>query len=320
MEEIKQNFTFDGIEDFEIEDVFKSKLPKVVPEIIAGMGRDQSPDHLGFPFLPSHKQMVEIIDLAYTILYPGYFGEQGIDKNNLGFYIGNQVNKLYAVLSRQVARCLMHKCFEPGKMHCHECVKKGKKDAFEIIEKIPQIRKMLQGDIKAAFDGDPAAKDYQEIIFCYPGIKAVTIYRIAHELNKMQIPFLPRMMTEYAHSITGCDIHAGAQIGNNFFIDHATGVVIGETSVIGNNVRIYQGVTLGSLRFPKDKEGNLLRDIKRHPTIEDDVIIYANATILGGETVVGKGSVIGGNVWLTQSVPPNSKITTEPVPHKIKTQ
>jgi serine O-acetyltransferase len=178
-----------------------------------------------------------------------------------------------------------------------------------MLEKIPALREMLAGDIEAAYNGDPAAKSHEEIIFCYPGLRAVTIYRFAHELHKLEVPILPRMLTEYAHSLTGCDIHPGATIGEKFFIDHATGVVIGETSIIGDRVRLYQGVTLGGANFEVDANGRLLRDHKRHPTIEDDCIIYAGAVILGGDTVVGRGSVIGGSVWLTRSVPPFTQVT-----------
>jgi serine O-acetyltransferase len=186
---------------------------------------------------------------------------------------------------------------------------KGGETALELLRKIPALRKKLAQDIVAAYNGDPAAKNHEEIIFCYPGVRAVTIYRLAHELLLQEIPILPRMITEYAHSMTGCDIHPGAKIGEHFFIDHATGVVIGETTIIGDRVRLYQGVTLGGANFEVDEEGRLIRDHKRHPTIEDDCVIYAGATILGGKTVIGRGSIIGGNVWLTHSVPPLTKVT-----------
>ena len=179
------------------------------------------------------------------------------------------------------------------------------------FSKLPMVREMLEYDVQAAFDGDPAAKSLDEIIFSYPCLVAISIYRLAHELFEQGIPLIPRMMTEYAHSITGIDIHPGARIGKSFFIDHGTGVVIGETCEIGNNVKLYQGVTLGALSFPKDERGKIIRGVKRHPTIEDDVTIYAGATILGGQTIIGKGSVVGGNVWLTHSIPPYTKVTIE---------
>ncbi|MEQ8225470.1 MAG: serine O-acetyltransferase EpsC, partial [Candidatus Eremiobacterota bacterium] len=198
-----------------------------------------------------------------------------------------------------------------------ECDLVARQETAKFIKKLPDLRKILAFDVEATYTGDPAAKSKEEIIFCYPGLKAITIYRLAHELLLQKIPMIPRIMTEYAHSITGADIHPGATIGNNFFIDHATGVVIGETTDIGNNVRIYQSVTLGALSFPKDANGNIIRNIKRHPTIEDDVIIYSNATILGGKTVIGKGSVIGGNVWITSSVPPYTKVILDTPKQKI---
>lgn len=300
-----------------IEDNYLTKLPEVVNEIVKDIGTPESPDHIGYSMIPSNESMKEIVNIIETILYPGYFGEQEIGKSNVKFYLGNQINTLYKILSFQAAKCLMHKCAKAGKKSCTECVDTGKAEAFKFIKKIPKIRKTLWSDVKAAYAGDPAAKGYEEIIFCYPGLKAISIYRVAHELHIQGVPFLPRMMCEYAHSTTGCDIHPGAVIGENFFIDHATGVVIGETTIIGKCVRIYQGVTLGSLRFPKDKAGNIIRDKKRHPTIEDNVIIYANATILGGETTIGKGSIIGGNVWITESVPPYSRITSKPLYQKI---
>jgi serine O-acetyltransferase len=183
--------------------------------------------------------------------------------------------------------------------------------ALEFLRRIPRVREWLAGDVQAAYDGDPAARSLDEIIFSYPGLEAITVYRIAHELWEVKVPLLPRIMTEIAHGDTGIDVHPGATIGRRFFIDHGTGVVIGETTEIGNDVRIYQGVTLGALSIQKDAMGRAIRGGKRHPTIEDDVIIYSGATLLGGETVVGRGSTIGGNVWLTHSVPPNSIVMTK---------
>jgi serine O-acetyltransferase len=180
--------------------------------------------------------------------------------------------------------------------------------AYEFLESLPRVRKMLAKDIQAAYDGDPAAHCIDEIILSYPAAYAITAYRVAHELHRIGVPLLPRMLTELAHSRTGIDIHPGASVGDSFFIDHGTGVVIGETTVIGDHVKLYQGVTLGAHSFPKDEKGRLIRGQKRHPTIEDNVVIYAGATILGGDTVIGAGSIIGGNVWLTESVPPGSRV------------
>jgi serine O-acetyltransferase len=187
-------------------------------------------------------------------------------------------------------------------------VERAQKEALVFLKKIPSLRRILAGDVQAAYDGDPAAKSLDEIIFSYPGLLAVTVYRVAHELHLQGIPLLPRIMTEYAHSITGIDIHPGATIGRDFFIDHGTGVVIGETTAIGDRVKIYQGVTLGAMSFPKDPQGNLVRGKKRHPTIADDVTIYSNATILGSR-VIGARSVIGGNTWVTRDVPPDTVVT-----------
>jgi serine O-acetyltransferase len=194
---------------------------------------------------------------------------------------------------------------------CTHCQERGQEEAINFLRELPQIKKTLTTDVQAAYDGDPAAKNVDEVIISYPGVFAITIHRIAHRLWQQNIPLLPRMMSEHAHSITGIDIHPGASIGESFFIDHGTGVVIGETTEIGDQVRIYQGVTLGALSLPKDQVEQL-RQEKRHPTIEDDVTIYAGATILGGETVIGRGSVIGGSVWITSSVPPGTKVFLAP--------
>src|SRR6476469_7214836 len=182
---------------------------------------------------------------------------------------------------------------------------------IELLKRLPDVRMELEQDVQAAYEGDPAAKSYHEVIFCYPGLEAVSAYRIAHELLLLGVPLIPRMMTEYAHWRTGIDIHPGARIQPGFFIDHGTGVVIGETCDIGRNVKLYQGVTLGALSFPRDTSGNIIRGMKRHPTLEDEVVVYANATILGGDTVIGRRAVIGSNVWITRSVAPNTVVTLE---------
>ena len=204
---------------------------------------------------------------------------------------------------------LRHDCFRYDQA-CIECEDKGHEIALAVLEAIPSIRAILTTDVQATYEGDPAAKSQDEVIFSYPGIFAIMVYRIAHQLFQLGVPLLPRIMTEHAHSLTGIDIHPKAEIGERFVIDHGTGIVIGETAKIGNNVRIYQGVTLGALSLPPDA-GIRLKDIKRHPTIEDDVIIYSGATILGGDTVIGTRSVIGGNVWFTESVPPDTKVLIE---------
>jgi serine O-acetyltransferase len=190
---------------------------------------------------------------------------------------------------------------------CARCTRRGNETTLEFIQALPELRAILATDIRAAIEGDPAAKSYDEVIFCYPGLFAIAVYRMAHKLRELQVPLMPRIMTEYAHSLTGIDIHPGAKIGESFFIDHGTGVVVGETTEIGNRVRLYQGVTLGALSLSRNA-GNRLRDKKRHPTIGDDVIIYSNATLLGKDAVIGARSVIGGNIWITEKVPPDTKV------------
>jgi serine O-acetyltransferase len=195
---------------------------------------------------------------------------------------------------------------------------KGQAIAIQFLERLPEVRRILATDVQAAYDGDPACKCLDEVILCYPGLEAVTVYRLAHELHRLNVPFVPRMMTEWAHRQTGIDIHPGAKIADHFFIDHGTGVVVGETCDIGRFVKLYQGVTLGALSFPTDADGNLIRTMKRHPTIEDRVVVYANATILGGNTIIGHDSVIGSSVWLTHSVAPNTTVTIEKPSLKIR--
>lgn len=261
--------------------------------------------------VPSDESVKEILSLFQEVLFIGYFGRQNIPDWELESHLHVLMSDLYDKLSVQIAKSLRHECTGIHEV-CDNCKSRGEEQALLLLSKVPKLRKLLEGDVQAAYDGDPAAKSFDEIIFSYPCIKAIMVHRIAHELYLQGVPLLPRIMSEYAHQITGIDIHPGAKIGKNFFIDHGTGVVIGETTVIGDNVKIYQGVTLGALSFPKDEKGNLLRGIKRHPTIEDNVTIYAGATVLGGDTVIGKGATIGGNVWITQSVPPGTKVVIKP--------
>jgi serine O-acetyltransferase len=267
--------------------------------------------------VPSDESVREILSLFQKVLFIGYFGKQDIPDWELESQLHVMMSALFDVLATQIAKSLRHKC---GSTHelCDDCRIRGEERTLALMRRIPHIRKMLEGDVQAAMDGDPAAKNFDEVIFSYPCIKAIMVHRIAHELYSEGVPLLPRIMSESAHTLTGIDIHPGARIGKHFFIDHGTGVVIGETTVIGDNVKIYQGVTLGALSFPKDDRGNLLRGIKRHPTIEDRVTIYAGATVLGGDTVIGKGSTIGGNVWITRSVPPGTKVVIEPPELLIK--
>ena len=285
---------------------YRDEVPAIVDELVATCSREGCFDHVSAEPIPSREAMIDILRRLALILYPGYFIRTRLDSNNLEYYLGQQMIALYEILSEQVILAIRHDCIRHNQP-CVHCEPLGHRLTVEFLRKLPELRTMLAKDIRAAFDGDPAAKGYDEIIFSYPGIWAIMVYRIAHELYHQAIPLMPRIMTEYAHSRTGIDIHPGAHIGESFFIDHGTGVVIGETCTIGDRVRIYQGVTLGALSLSK-AECKRLRSKKRHPSIEDDAIIYANATILGGDTVVGARSVIGGNVWLTHSVPPDTEV------------
>jgi serine O-acetyltransferase len=286
----------------------KYKLPEITQKIVETYGQGQVPlQHLGNTALPSRESIDQILEILQEIIFPGYFGKKGLDSHSIQYHVGDSLETVYEMLFREIYRGIRHGC-QLSESICSHCEDIAESQAIAFLERIPNLRYDLATDVQAAYDGDPAAKGYDEIIFSYPCIFTIMVYRIAHELHVQGIPLLPRIMTEFAHSKTGIDIHPGARIGNYFFIDHGTGVVIGETTEIGQNVKLYQGVTLGALSFPKDEMGNIVRGKKRHPTIEDDVVIYAGATVLGGDTVIGKGSVIGGNVWLTHSVPPGTKV------------
>lgn len=266
--------------------------------------------------LPSLDKTIEILGSLFEVLYPGYYGNQHLTRENVSYHVGALLDDVADELDEQIYHaCRIGAEFSEDR---DACVRFSEEKVEEFIGSIPEVRRLLIFDVQAAFDGDPAAKSFAEIILSYPGLEAVTVYRIAHRLHELEIPLLPRIMTEYAHRKTGIDIHPGARIGESFFIDHGTGVVIGETTEIGRNVKVYQGVTLGALSFPKDERGRLVRGQKRHPTIEDEVVIYAGATILGGSTVIGKGSVIGGNTWVTQSVPPMSKVLSAPQEQRVQ--
>ena len=256
--------------------------------------------------LPSGKVLEEIIDLSRSIIFPGYFGRSNINKHTIRYHLGMAVEKLSKLLEDQILAGLCFSCPKSGKGENTACKLKAKEMAFRLIERLPEIRRVLATDVEAAFNGDPAAENFGEIISCYPVIKALTNYRIAHELHLIGVPLIPRIISEMAHSETGIDIHPAASIGNHFTIDHGTGVVIGATCIIGNNVKLYQGVTLGAKSFPCDENGNPIKGIPRHPILEDGVIVYSNATILGRITI-GQGSVVGANIWVTESMEPYSK-------------
>lgn len=287
----------------------RRQVPRITEKIIAGCDDETCYTHIDYEQIPNERQVVEIISKCREILFPGFFSREKLDPVNLKYSLGRAVTDLFDLLAEQVTSSIRHDCFRYD-LPCSDCGEQGQKIAIEFLESIPALRKILADDVRAAYEGDPAAKSHDEIIFSYPGILALTVYRAAHQLYQLGVPLLPRIMTEYAHRVTGIDIHPGAKIGRCFVIDHGTGVVIGETTQIGDNVRIYQGVTLGALSLPKDA-GQRFRGKKRHPTIDDDVIIYSGATILGGETVIGARSVIGGNVWLTESVPADTRVMME---------
>lgn len=257
--------------------------------------------------LPSSKRLEEIINLSRSILFPGYFGKSQVNIDTIQYQIGVNVEKIHRLLSEQILAGLCFSCGETKNIHCNECKAEAERITTQLIAKFPELRRILGTDVTAAFNGDPAAKSTAEIISCYPVIKTLTNYRIAHELFVMGVPLIPRMMMEMAHSETGIDIHPGATIGSYFTIDHGTGVVIGETCVIGNNVKLYQGVTLGAKSFPLDEEGNPIKGIPRHPIIEDNVVIYANATVLGRITI-GDHCVVGANTWVLQDMKPGEAI------------
>lgn len=285
---------------------FRREIPRIVDELVLSCEREDCFDHVSLEQLPSRDALIDILERARRILYPGYFFRSLVDRVNLGYYFGQEATTFFEILSEQIALAIRHECLRHD-LPCTHCAERGEQAAILFMKDLPSLRTALAKDVRAAREGDPAAKSHDEIIFSYPGLFAITVYRIAHQLIDQGIPLIPRIMTEHAHSLTGIDIHPGAHIGESFFIDHGTGVVIGETTVIGNRVRMYQGVTLGALSVPRGSTEEL-RSTKRHPTIEDDVILYSGATVLGGETVIGARSVIGGNVWITESIPPDSRV------------
>ena len=309
------------------------RLPAVVQSLVDSVMGEPRMKHLNRVFLPSRDAIIKSIELLRQLLFPGYYGKLGITTENLAYRIGELTIELTDILYDQVRCCLRYRegISEGNGDHttpfsrdpqgsdegaqtstpcdAQTCDTQAATIVATFFDRIPPVRDLLATDVQAAFDGDPAAQSTDETIFCYPGLFAIFVQRLAHEFYKLGVPLLPRIMTEHAHSRTGIDIHTGAKLGDSFFIDHGTGVVIGETTQIGRNVKLYQGVTLGALA---PAFGQLLRGQKRHPTIEDDVTIYAGATILGGDTVIGQGAVIGGNVFITSSVPPLNQVSAEP--------
>jgi len=284
------------------------KIKDIVDEIIQTYKGDMGINFIDVLNLPVRDKILNVLDLLTEILFPGYTGKRLVKKSNIDFIVIDILYHVYSELTEQIERAYKYQC-RMENCDTGDCRAMAEDATLHLLTQLPKIRELLKGDVGAAFDGDPAAKSYEEIVISYPCIMAIATYRIAHELYLSQVPLIPRIMAECAHSKTGIDIHPGATIGRNFFIDHGTGVVIGETTIIGNNVKIYQGTTLGAMSFPKDERGRIIKGRKRHPTIEDDVTIYAEATILGDVTV-GKGAIIGGNVWVKQSVPTGFTVTT----------
>lgn len=255
------------------------------------------------------KAVIGVLEDLISVLFPGCFLTHDVGVDDLAARARAVLGQAAASLQEQVRMAFEYACvMDSCKSDCHTCGEKAEGVLAKLLDRLPGILCILQEDVQAAYEGDPAAKSSMEVVMSYPGVYAVIVHRIAHELYREDVPLIPRMMSEYAHSKTGIDIHPGAQIGPGFFIDHGTGVVIGETCEIGKRVKLYQGVTLGALSFEKDENGRLVKGVKRHPNVEDEVVVYAGATILGGKTRIGKGAVIGGNVWLTHSVPPGAKV------------
>ena len=295
-----------------------TKIDQTVDALMASYPQDPRTEHIDATFLPSRDQAIRIIELLRCVVFPGFFDHRRVTSDNVRFHIGELLNELDEVLYEQVRQSLRYcqniKARGSGD-DCDDCDVKAREVTDQMLQCLPRLRSAISLDVQAAFDGDPAAKGTDEAVFCYPGIDAIFTHRVAHQLCKMGVPMLPRIMSEYAHNETGVDIHPGATIGESFFIDHGTGVVIGETCIIGDRVKVYQGVTLGAL---STKGGQAWRGRKRHPTIEDDVTIYAGATILGGDTAIGARSTIAGSVFITHSVPADHTVVADLPKPKLK--
>ncbi len=294
----------------------KQDLPELTEQIVQSYEKIGTINHLGHCPLPRYDVIIAAIEDLKEVIYPGFRRREGLHEGNVTYHVGQLIDRLHDRLTTQIARSLQHDARVEQDTDCDPTTEEDFESlahsiTLHFLQALPEVRRVLAMDVQAAFDGDPACTNVDEVIFCYPGLEAITIYRLANLLYKAKVPFIPRMMSEWAHQQTGIDIHPGATIGNYFFIDHGTGVVIGETTDIGDHVKLYQGVTLGALSFATDSDGALVRNMKRHPTIGDRVVIYASATVLGGKTVIGDDSVIGSSVWLTQSVDPGTTVILE---------
>src|SRR5882762_10255309 len=298
-----------------------SALESLAGQLLDSYLSDERARRISHRYLPSREAIVEILEAVLDLMYPGYFGRRDLNKENLGAHIEQSVAALAPKIEQEMEHCL---CYgherESSRGDVGDCAPRARELTQVFLRRLPEIRRLLLRDVQAAFDGDPAASSLDEVVLAYPGVLAVSVYRIAHALYDLGVPMMARIMTEWAPSKTGCDIHPGATIGAALFIDHATGVVIGETTHIGDGVKIYQGVTLGALSLPRDANGHIIRGKKRHPTVEDGSTLYANATVLGGQTVVGADSVIGGSVFLTRSVPARSRVSLKEPELRVATR
>jgi serine O-acetyltransferase len=283
----------------------------VVDALVASYRAHPSTHHVGRRFIPDRREILAIIDMLFELCFPGFSGRLDLDDAGLAAHVTERLALLSGKLERQIECCLCFRDVTAGASDEPKCRVHGREVTEGFLDALPAIRERLALDVQAAIEGDPAAGSVDEIILAYPGLYAITVHRMAHELFLAGVPLMPRIMSEHAHTQTGVDIHPGARIGKSFFIDHGTGVVIGETTVIGDRVRLYQGVTLGALSVPREPGAPAPRNGKRHPTVEDDVTIYANAIVLGGDTVIGRGAVIGGSAFLTESVPPGHRVVVE---------
>lgn len=286
----------------------QNELERIVDAVAESYGNGRIIDSLESTALPNERKIVDALRCIEHVIYMGFYSTRVLTPVNLRHHIGEHIHNAFDGLLEQIARAVVYQR-QRGGTPAQEDIDFSASVLTDVFAGIPRLRDMLSMDVEATYAADPSAKAIEEVVFSYPGIRALTTFRIAHELYLRKVPMVPRIMTEHAHRQTGIDIHPGATIGQRFFIDHGTGVVIGETAVIGDDVKIYQGVTLGALSLPRDAVGGLIRDAKRHPTIENGVTLYAGATVLGGETVIGERSVIGANVWLTRSVPANTRVT-----------
>jgi len=300
--------------------VVVDKLDALAGRLLDSYLGDERARRIAHRYLPSRAAIVEILESVLDLMYPGYFGRQDLSRDNLGAHIAQSLAALAPKIEREIEHCLCYGQERDVRVGMSDCAPRARDLTQVFLQRLPEIRGLLVRDVQAAFDGDPAASNLDEVILAYPGLLAVSVYRIAHALFDLGVPMMARIMTEWAHSKTGCDIHPGARIGPAFFVDHATGVVIGETTEIGEGVKLYQGVTLGALSFPRDATGAIIRGNKRHPTVESGSTLYANATVLGGQTVVGEGSVIGGSVFLTHSVPPRSRVSLKEPELRVATR